>query len=549
MISTPFPTRGNYVLPLGRRLTTPAGTFDGTVVATLRPEAYRDYFRTVDVGQDGVIWVFHADGVLLFRDPSETGHIGENVKGNPLFDAALKSSGAGMITGALEPGGGPFISGFRTIGSPHLIVAVSLSESEILADWRHQRRTTALAFMALTLTLATMLSVLFRQMAAKGRIEVELADVQRLEAERLRDANERLEEALQREQKARQESETASYLKDEFLATVSHELRTPLNAILGLDRGCSRTGSSDPSSRQRALEDDRAQRARADPAHRRPARRLAHHHRQAAARRCGRSISRAVVGAAVETVRPAARRQGHRARAACSTPASGRSCGDPDRLQQVVWNLLVERHQVHAGRRHGSTDRGCARRESHVEIVVEDTGPGIAPEFLPYVFDRFRQADARARGAHGGSGLGLAIVRHLVELHGGTVTADSAGEARGRPSRVVLPLRTARPAARSEQLPGSAGEDRGLEGGLDGTRVLVVDDESDARDLFMSMPRGCRRGGFGRGIRGRSAGVDDEREHPRAAVATSRCRARMATSCCGRFAPTRASIRASSRSR
>ena len=441
VISTPYLARGKYVLPLGRRLTTPDGKFDGTVVATLTPESYRDYFRTVDVGDKGVIWVFHRDGVLLFRDPPGTDRIGEAVLGNPLYDAARNAGGTGVITGAFEPRGAQFISGFRTVGAPHMIVAVSLSEAEILADWRHQRRTAALAFAALTLTLATMLSVLFRQMTARSRIAAELVDVQRLEAERLRDANERLEEALQREQKARQDSETASYLKDEFLMTVSHELRTPLTAIYGWIRMLA-SDAVRPEQRQRALEaverNARAQTRLIDDL---------------------LDVSRAITGklridarpvnledvvrAAVETLKPAldakAIHFGHHVDAGIG-PVSA----DADRLQQVIWNLLS--NAIRFTPENGTVSLHVGRRDSAVEIVVTDSGIGMTPEFVPYAFDRFRQADAGTRRRYGGLGLGLAIVRHIAELHGGTVTADSAGEGQGATFRVVLPLRAARPA-------------------------------------------------------------------------------------------------------
>jgi CheY-like chemotaxis protein len=155
---------------------------------------------------------------------------------------------------------------------------------------------------------------------------------------------------------------------------------------------------------------------------------------------------------------------------------------DPDRLQQVVWNLLSNaiKFTPDGGRielRAGKAD------DAHVEILVSDTGTGIAPDFLPYVFDRFRQAEAGTRRRYGGLGLGLAIVRHLVELHGGTVGVHSAGEGRGATFRVVLPAREARPGETPASRPiarlRSAPADR-----LDGVRVLIVDDEADSRDLF-----------------------------------------------------------------
>jgi signal transduction histidine kinase/ActR/RegA family two-component response regulator len=483
VVGTPFlsPINNRYVIPMGRRLTTAGGRFDGTIVATVMPDAYRDYFRTVDVGRDGVIWVFHANGVLLFREPWDTARIGESVRGNPLFEAS-QTSGTGVITGAFAPGGTQFISGFRTIGTPQLSVAVSLSESEILADWRHQRRTSALAFAALTLTLGAMLSVLFRQMAARSRIEAELGEVQRLEAERLREANERLEEALQREQKARQESETASYLKDEFLMTVSHELRTPLTAIYGWVRMLA-SDAVRPEQRQRALDaverNARAQTRLIDDL---------------------LDVSRAITGklridarpvnlndvidAAVETLRPAIDAKGIRLEPRVDA-AIGPITADADRLQQVVWNLLS--NAIKFTPDNGTVSIDVRRSGSAIEIAVTDSGIGIAAEFLPYVFDRFRQAESGTRRRYGGLGLGLAIVRHIAELHGGTVTAESGGEGRGSTFRVVLPLRAARPTPAADRLPVGGAKQEAPAARLDGTRVLVVDDEADARDLFTSI--------------------------------------------------------------
>jgi CheY-like chemotaxis protein len=189
----------------------------------------------------------------------------------------------------------------------------------------------------------------------------------------------------------------------------------------------------------------------------------------------------AVVRGAVETLSPGASAKRLTLDVAVE-PALPPIPADPDRLQQVVWNLVSNaikftpdggRIEVRAGR----VD------DSHAEILVSDTGVGIAPDFLPYVFDRFRQADAGTRRRYGGLGLGLAIVRHLVELHGGSVAVHSAGEGRGTTFRVLLPTREPRagetvsgPLAR---LPSGEAPDR-----LDGVRVLLVDDERDARELF-----------------------------------------------------------------
>jgi len=160
--------------------------------------------------------------------------------------------------------------------------------------------------------------------------------------------------------------------------------------------------------------------------------------------------------------------------------------GDPVRLQQVVWNLLS--NAVKFTPRGGRVQVRLERVNSHIEVCVSDTGAGIAPEFLPHVFDRFRQADMGTTRHHGGLGLGLAIVRHLVELHGGTVRAESPGEGQGATFTVLLPVAPVytpeaaetrvHPAAR-ETLPAFECPDR-----LDGLRVLVVDDEQDTREML-----------------------------------------------------------------
>jgi CheY-like chemotaxis protein len=192
------------------------------------------------------------------------------------------------------------------------------------------------------------------------------------------------------------------------------------------------------------------------------------------------------IDAAVEAVRPAADAKGVRVQKIVDTGPVAIP-GDPVRLQQVVWNLLS--NAIKFTPRGGRVQIRSQRVNSHLEIVVSDTGQGIGADFLPHVFDRFRQADQKTSRQHGGMGLGLAIVRHLVELHGGSVRANSDGEGHGSTFTVMLPITPVytmdqsggrvHPAARDLLPPLDDCSDR-----LDGLRVLVVDDEADTRDLL-----------------------------------------------------------------
>ena len=259
--------------------------------------------------------------------------------------------------------------------------------------------------------------------------------MQRVEAERLRTANERLEAALEREQLARKATEEASYLKDEFLMTVSHELRTPLTAIYGWARVLGTKEMPKPDQ-QRALA-----------AIERNA------HAQTRLIDDLLDVSRAISGklrldmrrvnveelltAAVETVSPALSAKSIKFDAEFD-PGTPPVSGDPDRLLQVAWNLLS--NAIKFTPDGGSVHLRLHRAGAHVAIEVSDTGDGIPADFLPHVFERFRQADTGSRRRYGGLGLGLAIVRHLVEQHGGTVSAESAGEGKGSTFRVLLPV-------------------------------------------------------------------------------------------------------------
>jgi CheY-like chemotaxis protein len=170
-------------------------------------------------------------------------------------------------------------------------------------------------------------------------------------------------------------------------------------------------------------------------------------------------------------------------------PLAGPVSGDPSRLQQIIWNLLA--NAVKFTSRDGEVKVQLERVDSHIEITVSDTGQGIKPDFLPYVFDRFRQADGSTTRLHGGLGLGLAIVRHLVELHGGTVKADSAGEGQGATFNVQLPLVSSRNAEFGLRIEEHAAEKSAIlnprSALLKGVRVLVVDDEEDARTLLQTV--------------------------------------------------------------
>jgi signal transduction histidine kinase len=427
-----------FIIPIGRRLTRADGSFDGTVVAVLLPERYREFFRTVDVGHGGLTWVLHPDGVVLFREPSDTNPINEAARDHPILQAA-RTAPNGIIERPLQPGGPLFITAYRTIDSPPLVVGVSLERSEVLADWNHQVRSSAVALSALALTVGFMVVIVFREMQARSRAEQELTTLQRLESDRLREANERLEDALQKEQRARRETEIANYEKDEFLMTVSHELRTPLTAIagwVGMLAGREMTREQQARALE-AIERNAAAQARLIEDLLDVSRAISGRLRIEA-----RLVDlRAVIRAAIDTLQPAlaAKSLAFTSRIADIEPF----LADPDRLQQIVWNLLSNAIKFTPER--GTVELEAAPSGGHLEIVVRDSGSGIPAEFLPHIFERFRQADAGARRRYGGLGLGLAIVRYLVEAHGGAVNAESEGEGRGSTFRVRLPIRRTAP--------------------------------------------------------------------------------------------------------
>lgn len=300
-------------------------------------------------------------------------------------------------------------------------------------------------------------------------------------AERLRAEGER-EALLAREKVLRAEAEELSRLKDEFLATMSHELRTPLNAIFGWIT-LLRTRRLDEATQERALETiERNARAQ-----KRLIEDLLDVSRIVTGKVALELITvdpRRVVEAALETMHPAAQTKGLKIVPLLNANAATVR-GDFARLQQVVCNLLS--NAIKFTDSGGQVEVCLTRRNGEVEISVADSGQGIKPEFLPLVFDRFRQEDGSISRRHGGLGLGLAIVRHLVELHAGSVHADSAGEGKGARFVVRLPLREAGAPSRTAEAPGNGSVTAAM---LTGVRLLVVDDDPGARELISGMLEG-----------------------------------------------------------
>jgi PAS domain S-box-containing protein len=290
---------------------------------------------------------------------------------------------------------------------------------------------------------------------------------------------------------ARDEAEAANRMKDQFLATLSHELRTPLNAVLGWAR-ILRSGPLDDEDLEEglaAIERNATVQAQIIEDLLDVSRIVSGNFKL----EVQRVNLREIIEAALAAVLPAANAKEIRVHKLLDSLA-GPVSGDPARLQQVVWNLLS--NAVKFTPKGGQVHVLLERVNSHLEISVTDTGLGIRPEFLPYVFDRFRQADATTTRRHGGLGLGLAIVKQLVELHGGTVRAKSPGEGLGSTFTVMLPITVLHPERPAPETPRPKPREHAEASGkasssLAGVRVLVLDDEPDARQLIRRVLSEC----------------------------------------------------------
>jgi PAS domain S-box-containing protein len=423
----------------------------------------------------------HVDG--SFRLSALTGAPREEIDwlgmpwGTPLFEATLR--GVGVVRSSdvtRDPRSGGKAAGGPQQARSYLAVPIVARSGEVIGG---------LFFGHPDAGVFTERSErLVLAVAAQAAVAIDNAhlydDVRRLAGER--------EQLLEAERAARQEAERVSLLKDEFLANLSHELRTPLNAILGWSQLIV-AGAAQGVDQRRGLETI-ARNARA----------------QARLIEDLLDMSRIVSGklrlevkqvdlalvaqGAVDTVRPSAEAKEIRLEQSVD-PAIGPAAGDPNRLQQVVWNLLS--NAVKFTPRGGTVFVTLSREPSHVEIAVRDTGQGIRPDFLPHVFERFRQADPSTTRKQGGLGLGLSIVKHLVELHGGTVEARSPGEGQGATFVVRLPVAAVRGDAEHRELLLPRTRLRECELiDLTGVRVLLVDDEPDARELLRRVLARCR---------------------------------------------------------
>ncbi|HEX8287747.1 MAG TPA: ATP-binding protein [Pyrinomonadaceae bacterium] len=303
----------------------------------------------------------------------------------------------------------------------------------------------------------------------------------------------RAEEAARENERLFNEAKEANRLKDEFLATISHELRTPLNAITGWSSMLLSKSLNEKDAHMAIETINRNARA------------------QAQIIEDILDVSRIITGklrldiqlvdpskiieSAVESIRPAAEAKGIRLQMLLD-PQAGPVSGDPNRLQQVVWNIVS--NAIKFTPKGGRVQLRLERVNSHVEISVSDTGQGISPDFLPYVFERFRQSDSTTSRRHGGLGLGLSIVRQLVEMHGGQVSVESPGEDQGATFTVTMPIAVVHSQSfgqnQKERVhPKTNGHTMGFDcpPQLKGLRILCVDDEKDSRDLLIAVLSQC----------------------------------------------------------
>jgi signal transduction histidine kinase/CheY-like chemotaxis protein len=361
------------------------------------------------------------------------------------------------------------------------------AETNLRQQQTHTARMTATIVLATSMGLCVLVGILSAYLVRQQLLAVAGTYSQALKI--AQDSELEKTQLLANERALRSAAEHANRMKDEFLSTLSHELRTPLNAILGWAQ-LLRRGMTEPEEVSQGLETiERNARVQTQ---------LIEDLLDMSRIISGKiriDIQRvspsSFIEEAINTIQPAADAKGIRIEKILD-PLAGPVSGDPARLQQVIWNLLS--NAVKFTPKGGRVQIVLERVNSHLEIVVADTGQGIEPDFLPYVFDRFRQADASSTRKYGGLGLGLAIVKQLVELHGGTVRVKSSGPGKGSSFVVALPLTVIHGPADGERLhPKTPSQERadGKPVRLDGIKVMVVDDQTDAQMLIRRVLEDC----------------------------------------------------------
>jgi signal transduction histidine kinase/ActR/RegA family two-component response regulator len=479
--------------------------------AEVRPDEIREVVLQQGVPGDWVISIFDANGRRVARSRAHEETLGGEASptlhtlmargGREGFDVTYTLEGQRIYTpySRIEPSGWTAAlgmpaelveaAGYRSLAVYGGGVLLSIALGTLGAMWVARSITGPIADLRAAAQALGRREALAPPDTAIQEIRDVAAALVAAADERARNEADR-EELLRKEREARAAAEAADRAKDQFLAVLSHELRTPLNAVYGWARML-RTGQLRGAEQARALEviernanaqvqlvDDLLDVSRVI---------------TGKMRLDVRAVDLpAVVATALDAVRPAAEAKGIRLQSVLD-PRAGPITGDPDRLQQVVWNLLS--NAVKFTPKGGRVQVHLQRINSHVEIVVSDTGQGIAPDLLPVIFERFRQADSSSTRAHTGLGLGLALVRHLVELHGGGVEAQSAGEGRGATFVVKLPLTiaavpTGQPTPRVH--PTALSMEPAPDGArLDGLRIMLVDDDPDALDLATTILEGA----------------------------------------------------------
>lgn len=445
-------------------------------LAQLRPEIWAQFDqarRLNDARRQG-----HTSARLLSDEIERSKHIAIKIRQLAEELKAAEYDGLQRAASTAEHST-QWLRRFLLLGSIAAVLIVALAGAGVIGEFRRRERAED-ALQQANLALKHANDELSQRVEAQSE-------------EMLRKTGEWQSELQQRflaEQSARREAEMANKLKDEFLATVSHELRAPLNAILGWAK-LLRSRRLDEPTTIKALETIE----RSAEGQNRLIEDLLDVSRIIAGklRLDSRPLAPGlIVRAALETVRPAAETK--QITLAAEIPDDmPMLAGDFSRLQQVVWNLLT--NAVKFTPQGGHVTVALTADDSQIEIAVSDDGQGIKPEFLPHVFERFRQADSSSARRHGGLGLGLAIVRHLVEMHGGSVEAQSDGEGCGATFKVRLPVL---PAQDSESADGNVTRNtlsrpavpRLPEGVLAGLRILAVDDQEEVRDLLTEILAG-----------------------------------------------------------